>query len=208
MKNGPRLHLALLAAVVGVMAWSGWRAYDRFTWWLEISPGLAAIILLVLTYRRFRFTSLVYVLIALHISVLCVGGHYTYARVPLFDWLRPLFGWQRNHYDRLGHFMQGFVPAIISREVLLRLAVLNRKSWLPFVVVSICLAISAFYELVEWWTALFSGSAANDFLGTQGDVWDTQADMCFALIGAIVALIFLSRIHDRALEKYREGMAA
>ena len=208
MKNGPRLHLALLAAVVGVMAWSGWRPYDRFTWWLEISPGLAAIILLVLTYRRFRFTSLVYVLIALHISVLCVGGHYTYARVPLFDWLRPLFGRQRNHYDRLGHFMQGFVPAIISREVLLRLAVLNRKGWLPFVVISICLAISAFYELVEWWTALFSGSAANDFLGTQGDVWDTQADMCFALIGAIVALIFLSRIHDRAFEKYREGMAA
>src|SRR3954470_16323991 len=200
MRNAMRLHLAVLGAVLAVMAWSGWRPYDRLTWWLEISPGLAAIVLLIVTYRRFRFTSLVYILIALHISVLCVGGHYTYARVPLFDWLRPHLGWHRNHYDRLGHFMQGFVPAMISREVLLRLAVLNRKTWLPFIVVSICLAISAFYELTEWWTALVSGSAANDFLGSQGDFWDTQADMCFALIGAIAALIFLSRFHDRALQ--------
>ena len=133
--------------------------------------------------------------------VLCVGGHYTYARVPFFDWLRPLFAWERNNYDRLGHVMQGFVPAIIAREVLLRLEVLNRRPWLPFVVVSICLAISAVYELFEWWAALVSGEAANDFLGSQGDVWDTQSDMCIALIGALGALILLSALHDRALRK-------
>ncbi len=185
MKNIPRSHLALLVTVVAVILWSSWRAHDRFTWWLEVTPGLAGLAILVATYHRFRFTTLCYTLIALHICVLCVGGHYTYARVPLFDWLRPIFGWQRNHYDRLGHLMQGFVPAVIAREILLRFNVLNRKNWLPFLVVSICLGISAFYELIEWWTALLSGAAATDFLGTQGDVWDTQEDMCFALIGVI-----------------------
>jgi putative membrane protein len=199
MKNIPRSHLALLATVVAVILWSGWRPYDRFTWWLEVTPGIVGLAILLATYRRFRFTTLCYTLIALHICVLCVGGHYTYARVPLFDWLRPVFAWQRNNYDRLGHLMQGFVPAMIAREVLLRLGVLNRKKWLPFLVVSICLAISALYELIEWWTALISGGAANDFLGTQGDVWDTQSDMCLALIGAISALVLLSAIHDRAL---------
>jgi putative membrane protein len=142
---------------------------------------------------------LCHTLIALHICVLCVGGHYTYARVPLFDWLRPIFAWQRNNYDRLGHFMQGFVPAIIAREVLLRFDVLKRNGWLPFLVMSICLAISALYELIEWWTALLSGGAANDFLGSQGDVWDTQSDMCVALIGAASALLFLSAIHNHAI---------
>jgi len=201
MKRIPRSHLALLAAVVGVILWSFWRPHDRFTWWLEVTPGLAGLVILLATYRRFRFTTLCYALIALHICVLCVGGHYTYARVPLFDWLRPLFGWQRNNYDRLGHFMQGFVPAIIAREVLLRLEVLKRKNWLPFLVIAICLAISAFYELIEWWTALLSGAAADDFLGSQGDVWDTQSDMCVALIGAACALFFLSAIHNRALRE-------
>jgi putative membrane protein len=199
MKHIPRSHLALLATVVAVILWSSWRPHDRFTWWLEVTPGLAGLAILLATYRRFRFTTLCYTLIALHICVLCVGGHYTYARVPLFDWLRPIFGWQRNHYDRLGHVMQGLVPAIIAREILLRFHVLNRKNWLPFLVMSICLGISAFYELVEWWTALGSGSAATDFLGTQGDVWDTQEDMCFALIGAASALILLSAIHNRAI---------
>jgi len=205
MKNGSRSHLALLVTVGAVIFWSGWRPYDRFTWWLEVSPGLAGIAILLATYRRFRLTTFCYALIALHICVLCVGGHYTYARVPLFDWLRPIFAWQRNHYDRLGHLMQGFVPAIIAREVLLRLDVIKRKTWIPFLVVSICLAISALYELIEWWTALISGSAANDFLGSQGDVWDTQSDMCLALIGAVCALLFLSYSHDRALEKLRDG---
>ncbi len=208
MKNA-RSHLALLFVVALVFCWSGWQPHDRLTWWLEIAPGLAGIIILLATYNRFRFTTLCYALIALHICILFVGGHYTYARVPAFDWLRPVFGWERNHFDRLGHFMQGFVPAMITREMFVRLQIVNRKKWIPFLVVSVCLAISAFYELVEWWTACFSGSAANDFLGTQGDVWDTQEDMCMALIGVACALLFLSYFHDRALRKMGEkGPAA
>jgi putative membrane protein len=207
MKRARTSHLALLFIVAIVFCWSGWRPHDRFTWWLEIAPGLAGIIILLATYRRFQFTTLCYTLIALHICILCVGGHYTYARVPAFDWLRPIFGWHRNHYDRLGHFMQGFVPAMIAREMFIRINVVNRNTWIPFLVVSVCLAISAFYELVEWWMAIISGSAANDFIGSQGDVWDTQADMAWALIGAICALLFLSYFHDRALRKihYAEG---
>ena len=163
MRNTPRSHLALLGTVVAVILWSSWQPYDRFTWWLEVTPGLVGLVLLLTIYRRFRFTTLCYTLIALHICVLCVGGHYTYARVPLFDWLRPIFAWQRNNYDRLGHLLQGFVPAIIAREVLLRLNVLNRRNWLPFLVISICLGISALYELIEWWTAVASGGAAVGF---------------------------------------------
>ena len=207
MKNVRRSHIVLLGAVVAVIFWSGWRPHDRFTWWLESSPGIAALILLIATYRRFRFTTLCYTLIALHVCVLCVGGHYTYARVPLFDWLRPIFGWQRNHYDRVGHLMQGFVPAMVAREIIVRLEVLKRKKWLIFLVLSICLGISAFYELIEWWTALASGAASIDFLGTQGDVWDTQTDMFFAFIGAISALLFFSAFQDRAIEKL-EGTVA
>ena len=202
MTNEPRrLHLALLLVVAGVISWSAWRPFDRLTWWLETSPGLVAIVLLAATYRRFRLTTFCYVLIALHICVLCVGGHYTYAQVPLFDWLRPIFGWQRNHYDRLGHLMQGLVPAIAAREVIIRLDVVRRKKWIPFLVISICMGISAFYELLEWWAALIGGSAANQFLGSQGDVWDTQSDMFWALIGAVCALVFLSYFHNRALRK-------
>ena len=193
------VQLALLILVVLVVSWSGWRPHDRFTWWLEVTPGLLGLALLLGTFRRFEFTNFCYALIALHICVLCVGGLYTYARVPLFDWLRPVFGWQRNHYDRVGHFLQGFVPAIIARELFIRLEILRQKNWMPFLIVSVCLAISAFYELIEWWTALATGSAANDFIGSQGDVWDTQADMLMALIGAICALLFFSRFHDRAL---------
>ena len=201
MKTIPRTHLALLAAVVVAILWSAWKPHDRFTWWLEVTPALIGLAILLPTYGRFRFTTLCYTLIALHICVLCVGGHYTYARVPLFDWLRPIFAWQRNNYDRLGHFMQGFVPAIIAREVFIRRAVLARQNWLPFLILAICLAISALYELIEWWTALLSGAAANDFLGSQGDVWDTQADMCTALVGAALALVFLSAFHNHAIRK-------
>ena len=206
MKPASRTHLTLLATVVVVIIWSAWRPHDRFTWWLEVTPGLVGMAVLLATYRRCRFTTLCYTLIALHMCVLCVGGHYTYARVPLFDWLRPIFAWQRNNYDRLGHFMQGFVPAIIAREILLRIGVLARKNWLPFLVLSICLAISALYELIEWWTALLSGAAANDFLGSQGDVWDIQSDMLVALIGAAAALIFLSAIHNRAIGKIEASL--
>jgi len=201
MKETRTSHLALLVLVAIVFGWSGWRPYDRFTWWLEIAPVLGGIALLLATYRRFEFTTLCYALMALHLCVLCVGGHYTYARVPTFDWLRDLFGWERNHYDRLGHFMQGFVPAIVAREIFVRLDIVKRATWRPFLIVAVCLAISAFYELTEWWAALFSGEAANDFLGSQGDPWDTQADMLIASIGAAFALLLLSRLHDRALRK-------
>ena len=199
MRRPHPFHLVLLFAVAMVFCWSAWRPYDRLTWWLETAPALAGVVILIATYRRFRLTTLCYTLIAFHICVLCVGGHYTYARVPAFDWLRSVLDWQRNHYDRLGHVMQGFAPALIAREVILRLGVVNRKKWIPFLIVCICMAISAFYELIEWWAALLSGSAADDFLGGQGDVWDTQSDMALALIGAVSALLLLSRFHDRAL---------
>jgi putative membrane protein len=199
MKRIPPSHIVLLLGVAIVLVWSGWQPYDRFTWWLEIFPGLAGLIVLGATYRRFRFTTLCYTLIALHVCLLCVGGHYTYARVPLFDWLREIFHWHRNHYDRLGHFAQGLVPAVIARELFVRLKVLNRTRWMPFLIVCVCLAISAFYELIEWWTALLSGDAAVSFLATQGDVWDTQEDMLMALIGAICALVFLRSWQDRQI---------
>jgi len=204
VKRIPRSHFALLATVVAVILWSGWQPYDRLTWWLEASPGIAGLLILVATYRRFRFTTLCYTLIALHICVLCVGGHYTYARVPLFDWLRSVFNWHRNHYDRIGHLLQGFVPAIIAREIIIRLNVLHRKKWLPFLVLSICMGISAFYELIEWAVALLSGAAATDFLGTQGDVWDTQSDMFLAFVGASAALLLLTGLHNRELRRIGE----
>ena len=142
-------------------------------------------------------------LIALHVCILYVGGHYTYARVPFFDWLRPVFDWERNHYDRLGHFAQGFVPAIVARELFVRLDVFKRPRWMPFVIVCVCLAISGFYELIEWWAAVLSATAAESFLATQGDVWDTQKDIFLALCGASCALILFSHLHDRALSKTR-----
>ena len=201
MKKIPPSRFILLGAVAIVLEWSAWQPYDRLTWWLEVFPALAALVVLFATYRRFEFTTLTYTLIALHMCVLFVGGHYTYARVPLFDWLRPIFGWHRNHYDRLGHIMQGFVPAIVTREVFIRLQVLKQTRWQPFLIVCVCLAISAFYELIEWWTALASGDAAISFLGTQGDPWDTQKDMFCALLSAIAAIVLLSRVQDRAISR-------
>lgn len=205
---GPRYvkrpsHFILLFLVFAVLIWSGIKPYDGLTWWLEVSPALAALVVLFATYRRFEFTTLTYLLIALHICVLLVGGHYTYERVPLFDRLRPIFGWHRNHYDRLGHVMQGFVPAIVTREIFVRLQVLRKRRWQPFLIVCVCLAISAFYELIEWWVALLSGDAAVSFLGTQGDLWDTQEDMYCALLGAIGAVALFSRIHNHAMKQLR-----
>jgi putative membrane protein len=194
------LHLALLLAVGVVFAWSGWRPYDRLTWWLEVIPGIIGAAILIVTYSSFRFTTLVYTFIALHITLLCVGGHYTYARVPLFTWIEPYFGWHRNHFDRLGHFMQGFVPALIARELFVRLRIVT-SGWRVAIVILICMGISALYELLEWLTALISGQAAVAFLGTQGDVWDTQEDMFMALVGAICALLFISRWQDRQMRK-------
>ena len=189
----------LLAVGVVLLVLSGIHPKDRYTWILEVAPAIAAAILLVATYRRFPLTPLAYRLILLHACILMVGGHYTYAEVPLGFWMQRTFGFARNHYDRLGHFAQGFVPAIVAREILLRKTPLRRGGWTFFLVTCVCLAISAFYEFVEWWTAVASGEAANAFLGTQGDPWDTQWDMFFALIGAITAQLTLSRVHDREL---------
>lgn len=196
-----RLPLRLLAAVLAVFLWSMIAPRDGFTWFLEVLPVIVVLPLLALTYRHFRFTDLAYCLIALHAVILMVGGHYTYAEMPLFNWLRDAFDLGRNHYDRIGHIAQGFVPAIAAREILLRNLPLRPGGWLFFIVTCIALAISAFYELVEWWVAVVSGSAAVAFLATQGDVWDTQWDMFLALLGAVAAQLLLSRMHDRELEK-------
>jgi putative membrane protein len=193
------LRPALLLAVAALLLWSGLQPYDRLTWWLEIAPILIAAPLLLATARRFPLTPLLCVLIALHCAVLIVGAHWTYARVPLGFWLQDALGFARNPYDRLGHLMQGFVPAILARELLLRTSPLTRGGWLSTLVVSVCLAFSACYELIEWAAALLADEAAIEFLGTQGDVWDTQWDMLLAGVGALVALATLSRLHDRQL---------
>jgi putative membrane protein len=198
-----RYELFLLVSLVAVLIWSGIGPHDRFTWYLEVAPVLIGVPILVYVYRRFRFTRLVYTLIWVHAVILMVGGHYTYAQVPLGFWMQDAFGFARNHYDRIGHFAQGFVPALLAREIFLRASPLRGSRWLPFVVICFCLAFSAFYELIEFWTALASGEGATDFLGTQGDVWDTQWDMQLALIGAVTALLLLSRIHDREMGEER-----
>lgn len=182
-----------------VLVWSWIEPYNRLTWWLEVVPAVAGVPLILAFRKRFPLSTLLLVLLWLHCILLIVGGHYTYARVPLGEWARNWFGWTRNNYDKLGHFTQGFVPAILTRELLLRVSPLRGSRWLGFLVVCVCLAFSAFYELLEWLAAASSGAAADDFLGTQGDPWDTQSDMALALVGAITALVFLSRMHDRAL---------
>jgi putative membrane protein len=195
------LRFVWLSIFFGVLAWSAWSPHDYPTWWLEVVPALIAVVLLAVTRRRFPLTPLVYGLILCHALILMVGGHYTYAEVPLGDWLRELTGGVRNNYDKLGHFAQGFVPAMVAREILVRNSVVARRGWLGFLIVCVCLAISACYELFEWWVALLSGEAADSFLGTQGYQWDTQSDMFMAMIGAIVALLALSRWHDRQLQR-------
>ena len=193
------MNAAWLTVFFAVLAWSAWKPHDYPTWWLEVLPALAALLILAATRRRFPLTPLAYVLILAHAVVLMVGGHYTYAEVPIGDWVRELTDGSRNNYDKLGHFAQGFVPAIVIREVLVRYRVVGRAGWLPLIVISLCLAISAFYELIEWWVALLSKEAAESFLGTQGYVWDTQSDMFWALLGAGAALALLSRLHDRQI---------
>jgi putative membrane protein len=182
-----------------VLAWSGWNPHDYPTWWLEVTPALIALVVMAVTRRRFPLTTLAYVLILAHAIILMVGGHYTYAEVPAGDWVRDWLGGDRNNYDKLGHLAQGFVPAIVAREVFLRLGVIARHGWLSLITVSFCLAVSALYELIEWWVALISGEAADSFLGTQGYVWDTQSDMFLAMVGAILALLLLGRLHDRQI---------
>jgi putative membrane protein len=198
-QNYFRLPLALAVLVALALAISAIRPTDRLTWWLEVAPVLIAAPLLFATARRFPLTHLVYGLIAIHALILILGGHYTYAKVPLGYWLQELFDFARNPYDRIGHFAQGFVPAIIAREILLRLTPLKRGGWLFFIVCAISLAISACYEFIEWLAAIVGGGSAEAFLGMQGDVWDTQWDMFLALCGAITAQLLLARAHDRQL---------
>src|SRR5262245_28980469 len=189
----------MLIVFFAVLIWSGIQPYDRFTWMLEVLPAVGALVLLVITYRRFEFTTMVYFLILIHSIILMIGGKYTYAEVPLFSWLRDTYGLARNSYDGVGHFAQGFIPAMVAREILLRCTPLKRGGWLFFIDACIVLALSAFYEFVEWWVSIATGSAGDSFLGTHGDVWDTQKDMFLCMIGSIVSLILLSGLHDRAL---------
>jgi len=190
--------LLLLTLIAAIFSYIG--AKEEFTWWLEALPVFVGIVALFI-FRKFQFTNLVYVVIFIHFLVLLLGAHYTYAEVPGFSWMNEIFGGTRNNYDKIGHFIQGFSPALIAREILIRNKVLLKKSWLPFLVLSVVLAISAFYELIEWVISLFSGEAGDRFLGTQGYIWDTQTDMFTALIGGLVALLLFSKIHDRAISK-------
>ena len=187
-----------------VLVWSGINPKDPFTWFLEVFPALIGFVLILLTYRKFPLTPLLYTLILMHMVILMVGGHYTYAEVPLFDYIKELLHQSRNNYDKLGHFFQGFEPAILAREILIRKEVVKEsKVWLNYIVLSIVLAFSAFYELFEWWVALAMGEDAEAFLGMQGYVWDTQSDMMYALVGGITALLLLSRWHDRQIKKLK-----
>ncbi|MSU69989.1 MAG: DUF2238 domain-containing protein [Opitutaceae bacterium] len=209
----------VFGSLAPVVTWSWIGPHDRFTWWLESAPVVVGVPLILVFRNKFPLSTLLLMLLWLHGMILVVGGHYTYAQVPLGEWAKGWFGWQRNNYDKLGHFVQGFVPAILTRELLLRLSPLGSGSlqpfdyapgdvaasrpsrWLGFLVVCVGLAFSAFYELIEWFTAVTQGSAADDFLGTQGDPWDTQTDMLLALIGAGTAVLFFSRLHDRSLAR-------
>jgi putative membrane protein len=197
-----RAFFPLLGSVVLVVfVWSVIHPKDLFTWFLEVIPAILGVAALILTYHRFQLTRLLYVLIAIHAIILMIGGHYTYAEVPLFNWIRDAFHLARNHYDRLGHFAQGFVPAMIFREVLLRTTPLKKGKMLAFLVISICMSISAYYELFEWRVAVATGTAADAFLGSQGDVWDTQNDMAMCFIGAVTAVLTMSGLHDRFLSR-------
>ena len=195
----PRLLLLLL--VLAVLLWSAIQPKDRFTWWLEVSPVLIALPLMIATARRFPLTPLLYAAVAVHMIILMVGGHYTYADMPLFNWLRDAFGLARNHYDRVGHLAQGFVPALAAREILLRKTPLKPGAWLFVLVTCVCLAVSAAYELIEWGVAEASGDEAVAFLATQGDPWDTQKDMALALLGSVLAQLALARLQDRQLAR-------
>jgi len=196
-----KIHRALLIAGLGVLVWSGVAPRDRLTWAMEVAPAVAGAIVLLATYRRFRFSTLAYGLIWVHAVILMVGGHWTYAEMPVFNWLRDALDLSRNYYDRLGHLAQGFIPAILAREVLLRTSPLRRGKWLVAIVLSFCLAMSAVYELLEWWASLAVGAAADQFLALQGDEWDSQWDMLLALLGAAAALVLLARAHDRSMAK-------
>ncbi|ULC59612.1 DUF2238 domain-containing protein [Flaviramulus sp. BrNp1-15] len=198
-----KLIYSLLILIILLFIWSAIKPFEYFTWFLEVSPAIIGILVLVFTFKKLRFTNLIYILIFVHCAILIVGGHYTYAEVPLFDWIQDVLNQQRNNYDKLGHFAQGFVPAMIARELLIRKEVINSDKWLNFIVVCIALAISATYEFIEWGVSLTTGEGGDSFLGTQGYIWDTQSDMLFAAIGSIVALILLSKVHNKQLKSIK-----
>lgn len=183
-----------------VFIWSALNPKDYFTWFLEVTPAFIALLVLVFTYNKFKFTSLVYTLILIHCIILMVGGHYTYAQVPAFDFIKEFFNQDRNNYDKLGHIAQGFIPAMIAREIIIRKNIISIEAWRNFFIVCFCLGFSAFYELIEWWVAILSNDSADDFLGTQGYIWDTQSDMAWALFGSILALLLLRKYHNKQLQ--------
>ena len=195
-----KLIYPLLILICLLFIWSAITPFDYFTWFLEVLPAIIGIVFLVFTYKGFRFTNLIYILVFIHCVILIVGGHYTYAEVPLFDWIQEIFNQTRNNYDKLGHFAQGFVPAMITRELLIRKQVVLKRNWLNFIVVSIALAISAAYEFIEWGVSLVTEEGGDSFLGTQGYIWYTQSDMLYATIGAIFALVFLSKYHNKQIK--------
>ena len=195
------LRLAWIGTFTAVLIWSGIDPADYTTWFLEVFPAIVGAAVLWYTRVSFPLTTLVYSLILIHCVILMVGGHYTYAEVPLFNWIQDAFDLSRNNYDKVGHFAQGFIPAIITREIVIRKNVFNDARWRNFFIVCFCLGFSAFYELIEWWVALLSDEAADSFLGTQGYIWDTQSDMGWALFGAIAALVLLSKLHDKQLRE-------
>lgn len=190
-----------LAIFLVVLVWSGIYPKDQLTWFLEVLPALIGVVVLIISRKSFRLTPLLYIFILGHSIILMVGGHYTYSEVPLFDYFKEWFGFERNNYDKLGHLAQGFVPALIAREIIIRKNIIPFPFWRFFFIVCFCLALSAFYELIEWWVAIIVGGDAEAFLATQGDIWDTQSDMGLALLGAILSLLTLSKLHDRQLNR-------
>lgn len=198
--------LWFMAIFVPVLIWSSLFPKDHFIWFLEVLPVFIALFIMALTYKKFPLTPLLYVLILIHMIILMVGGHYTYAEVPLFDWIKEVFDQSRNNYDKVGHFAQGFIPAMLAREILIRKKIIQgTKVWLNSIILSIILAVSAFYELLEWWVALAAGEDAKAFLGMQGYIWDTQSDMAYALFGGVLALLLLSNLHDRQLNLLQDN---
>jgi len=202
-ERNKRYHIFLLLSLIPIFLWSLIKCFDLYTWVLESAPVIIGGVILISVYRKFRLTNLAYILIWLHAVILLIGAHYTYAKMPFFNWIADVFDLSRNHYDRLGHFVQGFTPAILAREILLRTSPLKQGKWLFVIVISICLAISAAYELLEWMVAVIAKTAAEAFLGTQGDNWDTQKDMAFCLLGAVVSLITLSKFHNKDLKNIK-----
>lgn len=199
MKGTP--HSLLILVYLTVLVWSSIAPFDYFTWTLEVFPAIIGFIILVTTYKRFKFTSITYSLILLHCCILFIGGHYTYAEVPLFNWIKETFHQDRNNFDKLGHFAQGFVPAMITREIFIRKKIIAITAWRNFLIVATCISISAGYEFLEWFVAVMSGQSADSFLGTQGYIWDTQSDMLYATIGAMAALLILSKFQSKQIDE-------